>query len=72
MPNDKTTPRHRTGKERKADRRAVHDVTFYLLKAIASKCRDCSGGSKCAVAECDMTRCALHRFRLGLDTPQPA
>ena len=72
MTRNDTQPRRRTGKERKADRRAVHDVTGYLLRAIASKCRDCSGGSKCAVAECNLERCALWRYRLGLDTPQTA
>lgn len=70
--NAKTPTSHKPRRERKADRKAVHDVSRYLLKAIASKCRDCSGGSKCAVAECHLDRCPLHRFRLGLDTPQPA
>lgn len=72
MTRTNTPTSRKPGKERKADRRAMHDVTFYLLKAIASKCRDCSGGSRCAVAECNLTRCALHRFRLGLDTPLDA
>lgn len=74
MTSDKntTSSRRKPGKERKADRRAVHDVTFYLLRAIAAKCRDCSGGSRCAVAECHLDRCPLHRYRMGLDAPQPA
>ena len=70
--NANTPTSHKPRRERKADKRAVHDVAFYLLKAIRSKCVDCSGGSKCAVAECHLDRCPLHRFRLGLDTPQPA
>lgn len=70
--NANTPTSHKPRRERKANKRAVHDVAFYLLKAIRSKCVDCSGGSKCAVAECHLDRCPLHRFRLGLDTPQPA
>ena len=66
------TTRRKTGKERKADRRAVRDVTLCLLRAIRSKCVDCSGGSRCAVAECHLDRCPLHRYRMGLDAPQPA
>lgn len=70
--NANTPTSHKPRRERKADRKAVRDVTFYLLKAIRSKCVDCSGGSKCAVAECNIDRCPLHRYRLGLDAPQPA
>ena len=70
--NANTPTSHKPRRERKADRKAVRDVTVSLLRAIRSKCVDCSGGSKCAVAECHLDRCPLHRFRLGLDTPQPA
>ena len=74
MTSDKntTSSRRKPGKERKADRRAVRDVTLCLLRAIRSKCVDCSGGSRCAVAECHLDRCPLHRYRMGLDAPQPA
>ena len=68
--NANTPTSHKPRRERKADKRAVHDVAFYLLKAIAAKCRDCSGGSKCAVAECHLDRCPLHCFRLGLNPQQ--
>lgn len=57
---ENTTPR-KTGRERQPDKAAA------LVKAIRAKCVDCSGGSRCAVAECQLTSCALHRFRMGLN-----
>jgi len=35
------------------------------LKAIASRCTDCRGGSKKEVGECNCEECALHSYRKG-------
>lgn len=35
------------------------------LKAIRSKCLDCSGGSEKEVRECRITSCSLHPYRMG-------
>ena len=47
-----------------------------LWNAIRFKCNDCSCGSKTEVANCRVTACALHPYRLGqirgLDASQDA
>jgi hypothetical protein len=35
------------------------------LKAIKSRCRDCSGGCPAEVKACKFTECSLHPYRLG-------
>lgn len=35
------------------------------LTAIRAKCVECSGGSLKEVAQCPVTKCALHPFRMG-------
>jgi hypothetical protein len=36
-----------------------------VLKAIRTKCLDCSGGSHSEVADCVVRACALYPFRMG-------
>jgi hypothetical protein len=36
-----------------------------VLKAIRAKCIDCCGNYPSLVAECHITSCALHPFRMG-------
>lgn len=72
MTSHDTKPRRSTGSDRRAERKNSHYDTLKLLLAIRAKCVDCSGGSRSAVAECTLDRCALHRYRLGQDTPKPA
>ncbi len=39
--------------------------TASALKAIRAKCLDCAGGMPSEVRECQISRCALHPFRMG-------
>ena len=41
------------------------DKILTPLKAIRTKCLDCSGGSPQEVRECSFTDCALHEYRFG-------
>lgn len=40
-------------------------ATGSALKAIRAKCLDCAGGMPSEVRECQISRCALHPFRMG-------
>jgi hypothetical protein len=40
-------------------------ATASALKAIRAKCLDCAGGMPSEVRECQISRCALHPFRMG-------
>jgi hypothetical protein len=42
-----------------------------LFAAIAAECRECAG-SESAVPACEVTTCALHRFRNGPRSRRPA
>jgi hypothetical protein len=44
---------------------APEPATGGALKAIRAKCLDCAGGMPSEVRECQISRCALHPFRMG-------
>lgn len=44
---------------------ATEPATGSALKAIRAKCLDCAGGMPSEVRECQISRCALHPFRMG-------
>jgi hypothetical protein len=44
---------------------APEPATGSALKAIRAKCLDCAGGMPSEVRECQISRCALHPFRMG-------
>lgn len=39
------------------------------LKAIRAKCIDCCCGSRKEVDACELSKCPLYEFRLGMDNP---
>lgn len=42
------------------------------LKAIRAKCIDCCCGSRKEVEACELSKCPLYDFRLGMDNPSPS
>lgn len=51
--------------EATTDRPDLSETYLTPVKAIRLKCLDCCAGSSAEVRQCELTSCALHRFRLG-------
>jgi hypothetical protein len=51
--------------ETKVELQAMGFEPAPVLKAIRTKCLDCSGGSPSEVADCLVKTCALYPFRMG-------